>query len=107
MKLDKFDVKDEKYAVGLKFFFGHDLRKYEINHLAELLGQGFTENNAMTTKATGKVILKGKNLSLKECLPDDPVYKRGYVVGGQSMNLSSKGSLANRSSKSKPKKSPS
>lgn len=32
--------------------------------------------------AAGKVILKGKHLSIKEASPDARIYKTGYVVGG-------------------------
>ena len=103
--MDKFDAKDEKYAVGLKFFFDHDLRKYEINHLAELLGQGFTENKAMITKTTGKVIRQGKHSSLTVLSKDDPVYKRGFVIGGRTSRFSSKSTPATPSGKSKSKKS--
>ncbi len=33
-------------------------------------------------KKTGKVIHKGKRLSITEALPTDPIYSRGYVIGG-------------------------
>jgi hypothetical protein len=31
---------------------------------------------------TGKVIRKGKKFSITEALPTDPIYSRGYVIGG-------------------------
>ena len=36
-----------------------------------------------------KMIRQGKKYSIKEALPDDPIYNRGFVVGVQrSKNLS-------------------
>ena len=44
----------------------------------------------MATNTTGKVIRKGKRLSIREASPDDPIYTRGYVIGGRHSRSSSK-----------------
>ena len=41
-------------------------------------------------KKTGKIIRKGKKFNLTECLPDDPVYSRGFVFGIKTVNNISK-----------------
>ena len=38
----------------------------------------------------GKVIRKGKKLSMTEVLPDDPIYTRGFVIGGKTLGSSSR-----------------
>jgi hypothetical protein len=48
-------------------------------------------------KKTGKVIRKGKKFSLTEALPSSPIYKRGFVVGGQQTTNSSKDTQAKNS----------
>ena len=35
-------------------------------------------------KKTEEKIIKGKKLTLKELPPDDPIYSRGFVVGGKT-----------------------
>lgn len=55
----------------------HQLKAYEPK-----------ENTDMS--ATGKVIRKGTRSFITEALPDDPVYPRGFVVGGKYSRGSSK-----------------
>ncbi len=48
-------------------------------------------------RKTGKVIRKGKKFSLTEALPDDPIYKRGFVIGGRQTTGSSRNTVGNNS----------
>ena len=36
----------------------------------------------MATTKTGKVIRQGGGCLITEALPDSPIYKRGFVIGG-------------------------
>jgi hypothetical protein len=40
------------------------------------------ESMGMITKVNGKLIRKGARSFLTEASPDDPIYKRGWFVGG-------------------------
>lgn len=50
----------------------------------------------------GKIVRKGKRLSIREALPDNPIYTRGVVyVGGFNYRSTSRNNPANRSGKPK------
>ena len=37
------------------------------------------------TKTTGKIIRQGKNISLEEATPDDPIYTQGFRIGAENL----------------------
>ncbi len=48
-------------------------------------------------RKTGKVIRKGKKFSLTEALPNDPIYSRGFVIGGMRTTDSLRNTVGNNS----------
>ncbi len=55
--------------------------------------QGTSSQRATTdTTTTGQPIRKGKRFSINRASPDDPIFKRGFVIGGRYSSTSSKGS---------------
>lgn len=49
-------------------------------------------NDPASTSVAGKLTLKGRPSLIREAPPNHPIYKRGYVVGGQYSRSSATGS---------------
>lgn len=55
------------------------------------------------TSTTGRKIIPGTESWFRKASPDDPIYKRGYVVGGRILKGSSKNAQEKDSSNGKEK----